>query len=85
MAKMPRVERDIPVPKKLHDGGSGRKAKYPWERLAIGESFLVEGGKRASVRSNAANWERKLSIARGAEVRFTVMPVEGGVRVWRVE
>jgi len=85
MAKMPKVERGIPVPKKLHDGSSGRKAKYPWERLGVGESFLVEGGKRASVRSNAARWERKLSIARGAPVKFTVMPVEGGVRVWRTE
>jgi hypothetical protein len=77
------IENGIPIPaiKRL---ASGRRAKYPFSALAVGQSFFVP--------NQPGKTNRQLIIAivgsaqhitRKTGHRFTSRTVEGGIRVWR--
>ena len=70
-----KIDDGIPLPKRP---GGGRIAKYPWDRLEVGQSFFVPTPPKylASMASAAGK-------KRGR--RFSSRTVDGGVRVWRVE
>jgi hypothetical protein len=72
------IEKGIPVPRP-----SGRRAKaYPFEKMEIGDSFLVplERDKSpSSIHSAISQAKKRLNI------NLTSARVEGGVRVWRIE
>ena len=72
------IETGIQIPSR----GGGR-AKYPWSRLEIRQSFIVP----------CDEWERErtfntlTSCKRNAERRgkkFTMRSVDRGIRVWRI-
>lgn len=74
------IESGVPLPTK-----ETKKSRYPFARMNVGDSFLIEGAKNSSsyeamrVRSAASHYARRDGK------KFTVRVVEGGIRVWRVE
>jgi len=51
--------------------------KYPWDRMRVGSSFLVEDAKIKSMRSQASRAGKAYNRS------FRVAEVDGGVRCWR--
>jgi hypothetical protein len=58
---------------------NGRREKYPWSQLDVGQSFFVEGGSLRSMSSTASHAGRRNGK------KFIARAVDGGVRVWRYE
>lgn len=58
---------------------NGRREKYPWSKLEVGESFFVEGVALRSMSSTASHAGRR------NKKKFIARVVDGGVRVWRYE
>lgn len=68
------IEKDIPLPAKIR----GRNRQYPWEHMAIGDSFFVAGVKIPSMSQARRSGERRTGFA------FASKALDGGVRVWRI-
>lgn len=76
-----KIDKGVPVPAKYN--GLGRAPKYPLRSMDVGDSFFVDGLDRDIVGRN------KLSSACSAMgkklgMKFCVMKVDGGARVWRI-
>lgn len=68
------IEKNVPIEEKR-----GRKPKYPFDQMEIGDSFLVIDRKDKNiVRAAAHMYGRKNTIT------FKTQTVEQGVRVWRI-
>lgn len=70
------IEKGIPVPKLV---GTGRRNKYPFESMEVGDSFFVKDGKVKTLSRSCGTYGKRL------ERKFTSRTVEGGARVWRTE
>jgi hypothetical protein len=71
------IERDHVIPAmRAH---KGRKEKYPWSGLEVGDSFFVDGGDARSMTSTASHAGRRNGK------KFIARAELGGVRVWRYE
>lgn len=70
------IDKDIPVPKQV---GTGRKNKYPFDALEVGDSFFVKDAKVKTLSRTCGSHGKRLSR------KFTSRTVDGGVRVWRTE
>jgi hypothetical protein len=70
-----KIESGIPVPVVLQ----GQLSPFPWDLLKVGESFFVPNGKLASLKANCYQRSRPNGL------KLRAFPVEGGVRVWRLE
>jgi len=70
------IEKDIPIPASRKPGRSADKYAILMD-MEVGDSVLVTGVKAASVAHQAR------FIGKDTGYKFTVRPVEGGVRVWR--
>ena len=70
------IEKGIPVPKMT---GAGRKTKYPFESMQVGDSFFVKDGTVKTLSRSCGTYGKRL------ERKFTSRTVDGGSRVWRVE
>ena len=58
---------------------NGRREKYPWSQMEIGDSFFVEKGEVRKIAGAACHAGRR------ANKKFVVRVAEGGVRAWRYE
>jgi len=58
---------------------NGRREKYPWSKLDVGQSFFVEGVPLRSMSSTASHAGRR------NKKKFIAREPDGGVRVWRYE
>jgi hypothetical protein len=58
---------------------NGRREKYPWSQLDVGQSFFVKGGALRSMSSTASHAGRRNGK------KFIARDAEGGIRVWRYE
>ncbi len=58
---------------------NGRREKYPWSQLDIGQSFLVKDVALRSMSSTASHAGRRNGK------KFIAREAEGGIRVWRYE
>jgi len=58
---------------------NGRREKYPWSQLDIGQSFLVKDVALRSMSSTASHAGRRNGK------KFIAREADGGVRVWRYE
>ena len=58
---------------------NGRSAKYPWERMKVGDSFVVN--------TNDENYARAGASKRGRldGRKYSVSKLNGKWRVWRVK
>ena len=70
------IEKGIPVPKMT---GAGRKNKYPFDAMEVGDSFFIKDGKVKTLSRSCGTYGKRL------ERKFTSRTVDGGARVWRVE
>ena len=66
------------VMESLQPAKRGRRVKYPWEALAVGDSFRAEGGNVRTLAPLACRMARKTGK------RFTVKRGEGAVIVERI-
>jgi hypothetical protein len=71
------IEKDHVVPASVT--GIGRREKYPWSQMEVGDSFFVANGELRKVAGAACHAGRR------ANKKFVVRAVEGGVRAWRYE
>lgn len=70
-----KIEKDHVVPASVD--GLGRREKYPWSQMEVGDSFFVANGNVRRVAGAACHAGRR------ANKKFVVRGVEGGVRAWR--
>lgn len=73
-----KIEKHIPLPPKA----ASSIKKYPFEKLKVGDSFLVpmEDGKSPSVLFSSISQARKR-----LNINLFSAKVKGGRRVWRVD
>ena len=69
-----KIEKNVPVPERY----SRSSAKYPWNTMEVGDSFLSHVSKIACLVSARAQAERKTGR------KFITRTTPEGVRVWRV-
>lgn len=78
------LEKNVPIPAALR---AGRKSKYPWASMEVGDSFFVPGGKESTMSS-----ARLVAQRRHEGCKFEVREVQEldedggavtGLRVWR--
>jgi len=72
------IESNIPIPTSQR----GAKEKYPFSKLEVGQSFLVdeEGVKLQNVRTACTYAQKRMEGK-----KFICRAEDTGVRVWRVE
>lgn len=68
-----KIEKKIPVP--VVPGN----AKYPWDLMEVGDSFLCPAGKESSMRSNVSAAGKKLKR------KYIGRKTDEGYRVWRIK
>ena len=77
-----KIEDGVPMPQCV--GGLGRKAKYPYRQLEVGQSFFWPNIRVQSASTSACNTARRI----GNGVKFACRNVTEngvkGVRVWRI-
>lgn len=66
------IEKNVPIPP------YSKAARFPYERLEVGDSFLVTDVKLTSVCNSNYRIGKRLNR------KFTARQEESGVRVWRV-
>lgn len=76
------IEAGVEVPK-AHKP-RGRQAKYPWHKMEVGDSILVEGEAASASKCKAYSSANTWGARNG--VKFTGRTVgERKVRIWRIE
>ena len=78
---MIKIDKDVPMPDVR--GGLGRKIKYPWPDMEVGDSFLV--GDAAKSKKGLYHSIIFSPSKRYAPKRFSQRATPEGLRVWRVE
>ena len=68
-----KIDKNVPMP------GVGSLGIYPWDKMEVGDSFLVKGKNAASVRTVV--WFAGKQHGR----KFSTRTVDDGVRVWRIK
>lgn len=74
---MYKIEAGIPLPVRTKKGGAGRKPKYPFADLKMGESFLVPNKTTMSFGATVQTARKRTGFT------LATRNVEGGVRIWR--
>ncbi|RID91871.1 hypothetical protein D2N39_11580 [Gemmobacter lutimaris] len=74
------LRRGIPMPEVV----SGRRAKYPWDDMEVGESFFIGGVSESTISSSRLTAQKRLEGRKFAVRSVTENGVEG-VCAWRVE
>ena len=70
------IRSDVPLPS---PSGRGRRAsKYPFSKMEVGDSFVVNDVTARTVRSAVSVFQRKY------DVKFAVRTTDEGIGVWRV-
>lgn len=81
------IEKGVSVPLRRHGRGGGRPRKYPFDRLAVGDSFMVkprEGWSSGHLQMVIDSCARGFRRCHEPSRKFTVRQVDGGVRCWRI-
>ena len=73
---MYKIEAGIAIPSANRYKG-GRKSKYPFADLKVGESFLVPSKTTMSFGATVQTARKRTGFT------FTTRNVDGGVRIWR--
>lgn len=74
------VEKNVPIPRSNWTGNY----RYPFRQMEIGDSFFVPGDSpgEAAIRVRSA---ASYFCHRNPGFYFSVLKVDGGCRVWRIE
>ena len=71
------IEKDQVIPATIQN--LGRRERYPWSKMEVGDSFFVTDGNRQRIAGAASHAARRLGR------KYVVRSVDGGVRAWRSE
>ena len=74
------IERNVPLPP-VKIG----KPKYPFQKLAISESFLVPCGDYEKPEAMNSLTSCRAHAQRKTGWKFAMRSVKGGIRVWRIK
>lgn len=76
---MVQIEKGVPMPE-IRPGG-GRRPKYPWLKLEIGDSFIlpIEKIKIHNARHLVQETEKRYNL------KFVTEKTDAGLRVWRAK
>ena len=83
------IDKNVPIPEsKFGQGGFGRKPKYPFADMEVGDSFLVKciRKQRGRVQTRLCNAASIYKRKHDRKTDFTTRASddEGGIRVWRI-
>lgn len=70
------IEKNVPVASLA----TGRKPKYPFSKMEVGDSCFFEGAKPKGKECSAAH-----SYGHVNGLKFCVRSMDGGLRIWRTE
>jgi hypothetical protein len=70
-----RIEKDIPIPPQK------RRSRYPFEDMAVGDSFIVPVSKRNSLAGSISRFQNFIDSSK----EFTYRQMDDGYRVWRTK
>ena len=78
------IDDGIPLPERPCNGG--RKAKYPFDQMTVGQSFFVpaDAARKGSVQGAAHTANKRFAGSRVFSTRSVTENGAAGVRVWRV-
>lgn len=79
-----KIENNVPLTKKYR---GIELSNYPWDKMKIGDSFVVEPGNRktTSVQTQLATNARMWAAYNKKAVRFVTRKEGNNIRVWRVQ
>lgn len=79
-----KIDDGVQLPDRRYNGG--RKPKYPFDQMTVGQSFFVpaDGTKKKSVRAAAHGANKRSDGNRTFVTRSTTENGVEGIRVWRV-
>lgn len=75
------IERDVPAPVLFKERGP----KYPFAKMEVGDSFVVNGPRDGRVSSSAYQFARRIKRKTGQVIKFTVRTEGNTTRCWRIE
>jgi hypothetical protein len=75
-----KIEKGIPVPERP----SGSAAKYPWNQLEVGDSFVVPRMNGEPMQLTRERAGKAIQFAKKRGWTFCTRQVETGIRVWRL-
>jgi hypothetical protein len=77
---MYKIEKDIPLKEP-------KKSDYPFQKMEVGDSFLIEAEKSEFKKHRAALFTAiyRLNTKAGDQIKITTRTVEDGLRVWRTK
>lgn len=78
-----KIEKGIPIAPTYRSTWAGQE--LPWEKLAIGDSFLIPVHDDDLKQVNAARNLVQAARNRFHDMKLVSRRVQGGVRVWRVK
>lgn len=74
---MIKIDKRVSIP----PGGKGRKSKYPFSAMNVGDSFEVDDVKKNTLLSAAQSWASR----HNKKAQFTIRHFEGKTRIWRIK
>jgi len=75
---MIKIEKNVPIPNKKR---SGRKTKYPFDKMEIGDSFFTDNILPIALYQAAHHWNKRS----GNKYRWKAYKEgEFGARIWRI-
>jgi hypothetical protein len=75
-----RIEKDRPIP---DIDSKGKRGKYPWSEMKIGDSFLVEVRQWAF--GSLANYNKKMKARKQKQIKIETRAEGNKCRVWRIK
>lgn len=74
------IDKGIPIP----NPESGRRRKYPFDKMEVGDSIFIEMPEGRAFTGHSAYALAKQEQTRTGR-KFQANYVEGGFRIWRIE
>ncbi len=76
-----KIETNVPIPENVGGRVGGRKAKYPFREMLVGQSILIPLGETTVQKLSS----RLTHLFNETGMRFTQRTTVEGIRVWRTE
>lgn len=70
------IEKGIPIP-----NTKGRKSKYPFDKMEVGDSFKLKDVPKNTVLNAANSWAKRNK----KKVKFTIRFIDNVTRIWRIK
>lgn len=70
------IEKNVPIP-----NTKGRKLKYPFDKMKIGDSFKLKNVPKNTILNAAKSWAKRQKN----KYEFTIRYINGATRIWRIK